>query len=222
MKLIEIIIQNILILYFILTYAGITLGLLIGENLLLRRKDFRKVHLLLTGLAILSLAAFILIPSGQKTSYADIQKLDVHSGAESIGTQMVMVERNAENPKEKELKLLGKFVTNEDAGSRYFAVQADDGKISCPEYPEAASAIEKTLEERQISIKNFQGGSSSYQQLKDEAENLNLKQETTANAAAVKGGVIFLPVLICILRYVQYRRKQEKERMLKKMKLMDI
>lgn len=72
MKLIEIIIQNILILYFILTYAGITLGLLIGENLLLRRKDFRKVHLLLTGLAILSLAAFVLIPSGQKTSYADI------------------------------------------------------------------------------------------------------------------------------------------------------
>ena len=222
MKLIEIIIQNILILYFILTYAGITLGLLIGENLLLRRKDFRKVHLLLTGLAILSLAAFILIPSGQKTSYADILQLDVHSGEESIGTQMVMVERNAENPKEKELKLLGKFVTNEDAGSRYFAVQADDGKISCPEYPEATSAIEKTLEERRISIKNFQGGSSSYQQLKDEAENLNLKQETTANAAAVKGGVIFLPVLICILRYVQYRRKQEKERMLKKMKLMDI
>lgn len=222
MKLIEIIIQNILILYFILTYAGITLGLLIGENLLLRRKDFRKVHLLLTGLAILSLAAFILIPSGQKTSYADILQLDVHSGAESIGTQMVMVERNAENPKEKELKLLGKFVTNEDAGSRYFAVQADDGKISCSEYPEATSAIEKTLEERQISIKNFQGESSNYQQLKDEAENLNLKQETTVNAAAVKGGVIFLPVLICILRYVQYRRKQEKERMLKKMKLMDI
>ena len=222
MKLIEIIIQNILILYFILTYAGITLGLLIGENLLLKRKDFRKVHLFLTGLAILSLVAFILIPAGEKTSYADIQKLDVHSGAESIGTQMVMVERNAENPKEKELKLLGEFVTNEDAGSRYFAVQADDGKISCPEYPEAASVIEKTLEERQISIKNFQGGSSSYQQLKDEAENLNLKQETTANAAAVKGGVIFLPVLICILRYVQYRRKQEKERMLKKMKLMDI
>ena len=118
MKLIEIIIQNILILYFILTYAGITLGLLIGENLLLRRKDFRKVHLLLTGLAILSLAAFILIPSGQKTSYADILQLDVHSGADSIGTQMVMVERNAENPKEKELKLLGKFVTNEDAGGR--------------------------------------------------------------------------------------------------------
>ena len=222
MKLMEIVIQNMLVLYFILTYAGITLGLLIGENLLLKRKDFRKVHLFLIGLAILSLAAFVLIPAGEKTSYADIMQLDVRSGAQSIGTQMVMVERNTQNPKEKEPKLLGEFVTNEDAGSRYFAVQADDGKISCPEYPEAASAIGKTLEERHISIQNFHGKSCSYQQLKEEAETLNLKQETTARVAAMKGGAVFLPMLICIWRYVVFRKNAKKERMLKKMKLMDI
>ena len=59
MKMMEIVIQNILLFYFVITYLGIMLGLLVIENLLLVKKTRQTIATFFIILTVLTAVAYI-------------------------------------------------------------------------------------------------------------------------------------------------------------------
>ena len=104
MKMMEIVIQNILLFYFVITYLGIMLGLLVIENLLLVKKTRQTIAAFFIILTVLTAVACIFMPADKGSADLDILKMDVKIDAMSIGTQIIVVARKEDSNK-KELKL---------------------------------------------------------------------------------------------------------------------
>ena len=221
MKMMEIVIQNILLFYFVITYLGIMLGLLVIENLLLVKKTRQTIAAFFIILTVLTAVACIFMPAAKGSADLDILKMDVKIDAMSIGTQIIVVARKEDSNK-KELELLGEFVTNEGEDSEYCNITIKKGEVICLQKPEYAAAIQKTFYEYRVDFEDFQGESMIYQKIIEETKRAGeLKKEWTAGSI-VKFYFLFLPEFLCALRYAMYVHREKKKKMLKKMKLTDL
>ena len=117
MQMMELVIQNLLLFYFIVTYLGICAGLMITENLLIRRGNRRGLLLFLLLVGVLSFGIFAACPVSSTAAPRDIVKMEVKSNGSTTGMQIAMIERSAGNAK-KELIALGELVLQEDDNSR--------------------------------------------------------------------------------------------------------
>ena len=143
MQMMELVIQNLLLFYFIVTYLGICAGLMITENLLIRRGNRRGLLLFLLLVGVLSFGIFAACPVSSTAAPRDIVKMEVKSNGSTTGMQIAMIERSAGNAK-KELIALGELVLQEDDNSRYLTVRAEHGKFICEDAPEYAETIAQT------------------------------------------------------------------------------
>ena len=221
MKIMEVVIQNILLLYFVITYVGITLGLLVIENILLVKKTRQTIVVFFIILTVLTAIAYIFMPADKGSADLDILKMDVKIDAMSIGTQIIVVARKEDSNK-KELKLLGEFITNEGENSAYCNVIIKKGKVICLQRPEYAAAIQKTFYEYRVDFEDFQGESMIYQKIIEEIKRAGELKKEWAEGSLVKFYFVFLPEFLCALRYVMYVQREKKKKMLKKMKLTDL
>lgn len=221
MQMMELVIQNLLLFYFIVTYLGICAGLMITENLLIRRGNRRGLLLFLLLVGVLSFGIFAACPVSSTAAPRDIVKMEVKSNGSTTGMQIAMIERSAGNAK-KELIALGELVLQEDDNSRYLTVRAEHGKFICEDAQEYAETIAQTMRVQKVKTDGFSGQSCSYRELLAKMGEAAPNADGLPWAAVLKAGLTFLPELILILRWLLVSRKRKKEQLLKKMKLTDL
>lgn len=221
MKMMELVIQNLLLFYFIVTYLGVGAGLVITESLLLKRGSRRSLLLFLLIVGVLSFCVFLACPVSRTAVPHDIVKLEVKIDGSTTGTQIAMIDRSSGSTK-KELIELGELILQDDDNSRYLTVRAEQGKFICEDEPNYAAAITQTMREQKIKTDGFSGRSLSYQELLAEMGKTASGTSGMPQAEVLKSVLVFLPGLILILRWLLVSRKRKKERMLKKMKLTDL
>ena len=221
MKMMELVIQNLLLFYFIVTYLGVGAGLVITESLLLKRGSRRSLLLFLLIVGVLSFGAFLACPVSQTAVPHDIVKLEVKINGSPTGTQIAMIDRT-NGSTNKELIALGELILQDDDNSRYLTVRAEQGKFICEDEPEYAAAITQAMREQKIKTDGFSGRSLSYQELLAEVGKTAPGKSRMTQAEVLKAVLTFLPELILILRWLLVSRKRKKERLLKKMKLTDL
>ena len=221
MKMMELVIQNLLLFYFIVTYLGIGAGLVITESLLLKRGSRRSLLLFLLIVGVLSFGAFLACPVSRTAVPHDIVKLEVKIDGSPTGTQIAMIDRT-NGSTNKGLIALGELILQDDDNSRYLTVRAEQGKFICEDEPKYTAAITQTMREQKIKTDGFSGRSLSYQELHAEMGKTAPGTSGMMQAEVLKAVLAFLPELILILRCLLVSRKCKKERLLKKMKLTDL
>ncbi len=219
MKIIETIIQNILLFYFLVVYIGTIVGLLCAERIMLIDKKTNQTVILLLIIAFISFCLFFIVPAESYETRYEIMKIDVSSQERTYGVQIIAVEQSDNN---KKIISLGEFVTNEGNDSRYMTVSIADGNIMCDEQSQYGNLIAESLIDRGISIGNFEGKSCIYQNLAAKVDTMNNNRKPCKEILIAKACIVFIPEAFLLLQYMIFVFCNKRKMMRRKIKINDL